>query len=137
MVRFNMVPSDFVLDAITHLSHSPGATGLTYQLADPHPLTVSDLLDEMCRATGKRGIRIPLPRRLTTWALANIGPLQRFVGIPASAVEYFVHPTHYDTTQAQRDLEGSGVVCPPVADYLPTLVRFMQAHHDANLGAMV
>jgi thioester reductase-like protein len=137
MVRFNMVPSDFVLDAITHLSHRPGATGLTYQLADPHPLTVSDLLDEMCRATGKRGIRIPLPRRLTTWALANIGPLQRFVGIPASAVEYFVHPTHYDTTQTQRDLEGSGVVCPPVADYLPTLVRFMQAHHDANLGAMV
>jgi thioester reductase-like protein len=137
MVRFNMVPSDFVLDAITHLSHGPASAGLTYQLADPHPLTVSDLLDEMCRATGKRGIRIPLPRRLTTWALANIGPLQRFVGIPASAVEYFVHPTHYDTTQAQRDLEGSGVVCPPVADYLPTLVRFMQAHHEANVGAMV
>jgi thioester reductase-like protein len=137
MVRFNMVPSDFVLDAISHLSRGPGSAGLTYQLADPQPLTVSDLLDEMCRATGKRGIRIPLPRRLTTWALANIGPLQRFVGIPASAVDYFVHPTHYDTTQAQRDLEGSGVVCPPVADYLPQLVRFMQAHHEANLGAMV
>jgi len=137
MVRFNMVPSDFVLDGIDALSGLATSAGLTYQLADPRPLTVSELLDEMCRATGKRGIRVPLPRRLTTWALATIGPLQRFVGIPASAVDYFVHPTHYDTTQAQRDLEGSGVTCPPVADYLPTLVRFMQAHRDANVGAMV
>ena len=27
--------------------------------------------------------------------------------------------------------------CPPIADYLPTLVRFMTAHREANLGAMV
>jgi hypothetical protein len=59
------------------------------------------------------------------------------VGIPASAVEYFVHPTHYDTAQADRDLAGSGVACPPVADYLPTLVRFMTEHREADLGAMV
>lgn len=137
MVRFNMVPSDFVIDAIDHLSGLDASVGRTYQLADPRPLTVDALLDEMLRAVDRRGIRVPLPRRLTTWALANIEPLERFVGIPASAVAYFVHPTHYDTTEAQRDLAGSDVSCPPVADYLPTLVRFMAEHRDANLGAMV
>ncbi|HET6775741.1 MAG TPA: SDR family oxidoreductase [Acidimicrobiales bacterium] len=137
MVRFNMVPSDFVIDAIEHLSGLEVSAGRTYQLADPRPLTVDGLLTEMLRAVDRRGVRVPLPRRLTTWSLAHIPPLARFVGIPASAVEYFVHPTHYDTAQAERDLAGSGVACPPVADYLPALVRFMTEHRDADLGAMV
>lgn len=137
MVRFNMVPSDFVIEAIEHLSGLDASVGRTYHLADPRPLTVDALVDEMCRAVGRRGIRVPLPRRLTTWALANIEPLERFVGIPASAVDYFVHPTHYDTVAAERDLDGSGVACPPVIDYLPTLVRFMTEHRDADVGAML
>ena len=137
MVRFNMVPSDFVIDAIEHLSGLDGSIGRTYQLADPRPLTVDELLTEMLRATGRRGIRVPLPRRLTAWALANIGPLERYVGIPASAVEYFAHPTHYGTANTERDLAGSGVTCPAVPDYLPTLVRFMTEHREANVGVMV
>lgn len=137
MVRFNMVPSDFVVDAIEHLSGLEASAGRTYQLADPRPLTVDELLTEMCRATGRRGLRVPLPRRLTTWALANVEPLARWVGIPADAVEYFVHPTHYDTAQTDADLAGSGVACPPVPDYLPNLVRFMVEHREANVGVMV
>jgi thioester reductase-like protein len=137
MVRFNMVPSDFVIDAIDHLSAQQASLGRTYQLADPRPLTVDDLLDEMCAATDRRGVRVRLPRRLATWSLDRLGPLQRYVGIPASAVDYFVHPTHYDTVAADRDLAGSGVSCPPVAAYLPTLVRFMADHREADVGAMV
>jgi thioester reductase-like protein len=137
MVRFNMVPSDFVIDAIEHLSGLDASAGRTYQLADPRPLTVDGLLDEMLRALDRRGLRVRLPRRPTTWALDHIPPLQRFVGIPASAVEYFVHPTHYDTAATDRDLAGSGIACPPVADYLATLIRFMTAHRDADVGALV
>ncbi len=137
MVRFNMVPSDFVIDAIDHLSTLDASAGRTYQLADPRPLTVDGLLDEMCRAVGKRGIRVPLPRRLTTWALGTIEPLARYVGIPAAAVDYFVHPTHYDTAATDRDLAGSGIACPAVADYLPALVAFMTAHRDANVGVLM
>ncbi len=137
MVRFNMVPSDFVVDAIAHLSELEASVGTTYQLADPSPLTVDELLDELCRATGRRGVRVHLPRRATMWALRHVGPLEAFVRIPADAVPYFVHPTHYDTTNTQRDLTGSGVSCPPVRSYLPAMVRFMEGHADAELGVMV
>ena len=67
----------------------------------------------------------------------HVGPLERFIGIPADAVGYFAHPTHYDTANTEQDLAGSGIACPPVADYLPNLVTFMQAHHEADLGVMV
>jgi thioester reductase-like protein len=137
MVRFNMVPSDYVLDGIDRLSALPGSVGKTYQLADPRPLTVDELLTELCRATGRRGIRVRLPQRLTTWALDHVAALERFVGIPARAVEYFVHPTHYETTGAVADLAPTGVTCPPVTDYLPNLVRFMAQLADAELGVMV
>ena len=137
MVRFNMVPSDFVLGAIEHLSATEASVGQTYQLADPDPLTVDQLLDAMAAAIDRRAVRVRLPHRVTTWALDHIEPLARYVGIPASAVEYFVHPTHYDTTNAQRDLAGSGVSCPPVPSYLPTLVEFQRRHADAHLGVMV
>lgn len=137
MVRFNMVPSDFVIEAIDYLSGLDASAGRTYQLADPHPLTIDALLTEMCRATGRRGVRVRLPHRLTTWTLANVEAVARYVGIPASAVEYFVHPTHYGTAAASHDLAGSGIACPPVANYLPTLVQFMVEHRDANIGVMI
>lgn len=41
MVRFNVVPSDFVLEALTHLSGLDTSVGRTYQLVDPHPLTIN------------------------------------------------------------------------------------------------
>ena len=137
MVRFNMVPSDFVIAAIDHLSGLEASAGRTYQLADPRPLTVDELLTELCRATCRRGVRVPLPRKLTTWSLRHVDALERYVRIPADAVDYFVHPTHYDTAETDRDLAGSGVACPAVADYLPTLVRFMVEHRDAHVGVMI
>lgn len=137
MVRFNVVPSDFVLDAISHLSTLDGATGRTYHLADPEPPTVDELLSAMCGAVGVRGLRVRLPHHLAAWALGNIGPLERWLGIPASSVEYFRHPTHYDTTFATADLSGSGIACPRLADYLPNLVAFQRTHGESDVGVMV
>ncbi len=137
MVRLNLVPSDFVLDAITHLSGLERSVGITYQLADPAPLTVDDVLTEMCRATGQRGLRLLLPRALTVRALRQLPSLERWMGIPASSVEYFVHPSHYDTSNADRDLAGGGIRCPSLAEYLPRLVGYMRTHPDAGVGAMV
>ncbi|MDZ7732161.1 MAG: SDR family oxidoreductase [Acidimicrobiia bacterium] len=136
MARFNVVPSDFVLDAITHLSGLDRSVDVTYQLADPRPLTIDELLREMVTATGQRALRVRLPLRAATLAL-DIPLVQGQVGIPASAVEYFVHPTHYLTDHAERDLAGSGVACPPLPAYLPTLVEFLRANRDRDTGVMV
>ena len=52
--RFNIVPRDFVVDAIDALSANEHSRDRNYQLADPHPLTVDELYREMGRAMGRR-----------------------------------------------------------------------------------
>jgi thioester reductase-like protein len=135
-IRFAMVPSDFVVDALDQLAGLPCSDGVTYALTDPRPPTVEELIDAMARATGRRVLRVRLPRRAIRAALSALPPLARLTGLPAEAIDYFVHPTHYDTSNASRDLAGSGIHCPPVEQYLPHLVEFFRAHRDADLGAM-
>ena len=70
-------------------------------------------------------------------AIDELAGLEATTRHDVKAVEYFVHPTHYDTTNTDRDLAGSGIACPRVPDYLPTLVRFFLEHREADVGAMV
>ena len=51
--RFNIVPRDFVVDAIAYLSGDARSKDRTYQIADPHPLTVGELLDALAEAADR------------------------------------------------------------------------------------
>ena len=53
-----------------------------------------------------------------------------------SAIDYLTHPTHYLTTAASHDLAPTGVSCPPVRSYLPTLVDFMRRHPHVSPDTM-
>lgn len=134
--EFNVVPRDFVVEAIAHLSGSPDAVGRTYNLADPRPLTVDALFREIARATGRRVIRARVPLGIARWSLTLPGA-QRLMQVPADALDYQVHPTRYDTTAATRDLAGSGVACPPFPSYVDRLVAFTRANPSLGAAAMV
>ena len=137
MTRFNMVPSDFVVSAIGHLSGLDRSAGRCYQLADPDPLTVDELIDLFAAATGRRVVRIPVTRRLAKFALDHVPGVYRLLRIPSSAVDYFVHPTHYLTDNADADLAGSGIACPRVPSYVHPMVAFARRHPDVSSAAMV
>ncbi len=124
--RFNVIPRDFIIEAIDFLSTRGGKC---YQVADPSPLTVDEIIKTFASATGRTIVRIPLPQ-----TLAKLGaPMLR---IPRAAVNYFTHPTTYDTTNAQRDLAGSGIVIPRFSDYAARLVEFARAHPEIGSAAM-
>jgi hypothetical protein len=48
--------------------------------------------------------------------------------VPHELLEYFKHPVHFDTTQTIRALDGTGIVCPDLQDYLPEIVHYFMAH---------
>lgn len=132
--RFNVVPSDFIIDAFERLSAMPQSIGKCYQLADPDPMTVSETIAAVARATGRRVIRVPLPRAVAKGALDYVPGLYRLMRIPSAAVDYFAHPTLYDTTNARTDLGSLQI--PRFRDYLPHLVEFVRAHPEIGSAAM-
>ena len=135
--RFNVVPRDFIIAAMTHLSGLTTNAGTTYALADPHPLTVDETIDTIAAATGRTVLRIPVTKSLAKGALQYVPGLYRLMRIPPAAVDYFNHPTAYDTAHATKDLEGSGISAPSLRDYASNLVAFARAHPEIGSAAMV
>jgi thioester reductase-like protein len=134
--RVNVVPSDFVLAAIDHLSGRDESLGQVYQLADPDPLTVAEMVDVIGRAAGKRIVRVPAMKSVTQSALAHVPFLERLTGIPPAVLDYWVHPTYYLTENARRDLAGTGIEVPPFPSYAERLVEFVRAHPEVRSKAM-
>jgi nucleoside-diphosphate-sugar epimerase len=135
--RVNLVPRDFVIDAIDALSTSPAAAGRCYHLADPDPPTIEETIRLMGEATGRIIVRVPLPATVAKAAIDHVPGVYRLLEIPSSMIDYYLHPTFYDTSQATADLGALGIRCPRLADYLPRLVAFMRAHPEIESGAMV
>lgn len=136
MVRVNLVPSDFVVDAIAHLSGEARAAGKVYQLADPAPLTVDELLDEISRAIPKRIVRVPTFVSVAKPMLQWVPGAEWLVGIPPDQVDYFVHPTHYTCSNTLADLAGTGIAAPPFPSYVGRLVEFVKQHPEIGAAGM-
>ncbi|MFL5561551.1 MAG: SDR family oxidoreductase, partial [Gemmatimonadaceae bacterium] len=134
--EFNVVPRDFVVEAIAWLSAQSSSLGATYALADPHPLTVDGILHALADSTERTMVRVPLPLTVAKWSIERMPGVFELLRIPSSAVDYFVHPTRYDTSAASAALAGSGIVCPRFTEYAPALVRFMSAHPEVGSAAM-
>ncbi len=135
--RANIVPSDFVVDAVAHLSRLPQSRGRTYHLADPRPLTVDEWYVALGEVTGRRVVRVPLPERMTRAAVGRVPGASRLLGLPSELLDYFVHPTHYLTTHTEADLAGTGIACPPFLSYADRIVDFMRNHRGVPSEAMV
>jgi len=136
-LRVNLVPRDFVVGAIDALSKEKLSLGKCYQLADPDPPTIHDAIGLMGQATGRYIVRVPITVGLAKAAIDHVPGVYRLMGIPSNAIDYFAHPTFYDTSQADADLAKLGISCPRLADVLPVLVAFMKQHPEISSAAMV
>lgn len=134
--RLNLVPRDFVVDAIDDLAAQSASIGQTYHLADPDPMTVEGVLEAFAAVTRQQLVTVRLPRALARAALERVPPISRWLGLSAASIDYFVHPTTYDTTCATRDLDAAGLRVPRLPEYLPALVEYMRAHPDRPAHGM-
>ncbi len=135
----NIVPRDFVVNAIAALSGMKKSLGKTYNLADPRPLTISQMADTMGSVLNKNVIKVPLfmDADQAVWLLKRLPIITDFMEIPTKAICYFAHPTSYDTKQSSKDLKKVGISCPSYDAYLPNLVDFIKKHPEVSSAAMV
>jgi nucleoside-diphosphate-sugar epimerase len=126
-VSLNLVPIDFVINAMVALAEDERAVGATVQLADPAPLATHELFDEIAQQLSGR-------RSLVTLPAASVRPAlmlpfsEKLSGLPHAAVPYFFLEQTYDTTQAKDLLDPHHIHCPPFSDYVKNLIAFVAQH---------
>src|SRR5699024_5819862 len=74
MARFNVVPCDFIIDAIDHLSGLEVSLNRPYQLCAPNPLTVDEPLDATAQAVDRRLLHVPFSPALAATLLERVPP---------------------------------------------------------------
>ena len=122
-VSLNLVPVDFVVDAMAALAFDERAIGKTLQLADPAPLTTNQLFNAIANSIDGHKSKITAPAKWVRFFLM-LPPSPKITGLPHHAVPYFFVKQLYDSTQAQQLLAPHGIRCPSFVDYVDQIVDF-------------
>jgi thioester reductase-like protein len=136
--EFNVVPQDYVVDAISYLSGIEASVDKTYHLADPDPPTTTEMVKILGEAAGKKmTFTPPYPKGLVGGLLESLGALGDGSDLVKSGgLEYQTWGASFDCSNAVEDLEGSGIECPDFSEYAETLVHFYREHPDIGSEGM-
>src|SRR5689334_19714345 len=126
-VSLNLVPVDFVVDAMAALAFDDRTIGKTLQLADPAPLSTNQLFNAIAKSIDGHKSKITAPAKWVRFFLM-LPPSPKITGLPHHAVPYFFVKQLYDSTQAQELLAPHGIRCPPFASYVDNIVDFVKTH---------
>jgi short-subunit dehydrogenase len=140
--RFNLVPVDYVADAMAHIALS-GADARVFHLVDPNPPPFVKMADMFVDAAGgpRLGPAIDIarmPGMKKTGALVAMLPSVRELrdaflsdlGLPSSGLGLMNLKVRFDDLHTQEALAGSGIICPPLKTYAKTLYRYYDDHLD-------
>jgi NAD(P)-dependent dehydrogenase (short-subunit alcohol dehydrogenase family) len=130
----NIVPVDYVVNAVDYLAHLDGQDHGCFFITDPDGIRVGDLLKvmmEVAHGPKLRALNIGLLDKAVKMAGTGIGKLPPVkllgekavarLGIPPQVIGYINYPTRFDSTKTQAFLEPAGIVCPPFESYAPVL----------------
>ncbi len=127
---FNVVPVDFVVEAIATAAADPGAAGETLHLVDPEPLTAAGLTRVLSAEYAGREPRGRVPPRMAEASLHVPMVRERLGGTPPESIAYLNHPVRFDTRRAVAVLEPHDLRPPRFGDYVGAMVSFFREHQD-------
>ncbi len=127
---FNVVPLDYVVEAIATAAGLPETEGETLHLVDPEPLSAGDLLKRLAEHYGARPPKGRIPPALAAAALRLPPVRARFGGTPRESIAYLNHPVVFDMRRAVDILGARGLTPPKFTDYAEALVRFFREHEN-------
>ncbi|MGI2327388.1 SDR family oxidoreductase [Planococcus sp. YIM B11945] len=123
----NVVPVDYIIEAATYLSGLTEAAGETVHLTDPNPHPVEEVYRAMVfQMTGKTP-RKRIPHKLAAWSL-SLAMVRKSLGVEAETLDYLTWHASFDTHNAKRLLEKSGIECADFLETIPAMVSFYQLH---------
>ena len=145
--RVNIVPVDFVVNALDHISHKPAIAKKCFHLVDPVGYRVGDVLDIFSRAAHAPKMNIFINAALIGFipksvkkGLMALAPVRRVrsavmkdLGVPEDMMAFINYPTRFDSRDMTAALKGSGIECPNLHDYAWRLWDYWERHLDTAL----
>ena len=145
--RLNLVPVDFVVNAMDHLAHHRGLDGRCFHLTDPNPRRVGDILNIFAKAGHAPDLALRINPHMFAFipsalrqGLAMLTPLRRIqhvimrdLGLPPDVMQFVNYPTRFDCRDTQKLLDGAGIQVPPLEDYAWKLWDYWERHLDPDL----
>jgi NAD(P)-dependent dehydrogenase (short-subunit alcohol dehydrogenase family) len=145
--RINIVPVDFVADALDYLAHRKGLDGKCFHLTDPAPHRIGEVLNIFARAGHAPQMTMRINARMfgfipapILYGLGSLAPVKRMIravltdlGIPKDVFQFVNWPTRYDNREATKALKGSGITVPHVESYAAKLWDYWERNLDPDL----
>ncbi len=145
--EINIVPVDYVAEAMDHIAHEPDLDGKAFHLTDPTPKTAGEVIDIFAKAAHAPRAAYRLPAGVVDvatpaalGALATIPGLklvaERFLadfGVPTEVLTYVNYPTRFDNRGTREALAGTGIAVPPLEAYADKLWDYWERHLDPDL----
>ncbi|MCM5680723.1 SDR family oxidoreductase [Schlegelella sp. S2-27] len=146
--RVNIVPVDFVVAALDHISHGKAAIAKKcFHLVDPVGYRVGDVLDIFSKAAHAPKMNLFVNAALLGFipksvkkGLMAVAPVRRVrnaimkdLGLPDDILTFVNYPTRFDCRETLAALKGSGIECPNLNDYAWRLWDYWERHLDPDL----
>ena len=145
--RINIVPVDFVADALDHIAHKKGLDGKCFHLTDPDAHRIGEVLNIFAKAGHAPQMTMRLNARMfgfipapILYGFGSLSPIKRMVravltdlGIPKDVFQFINWPTRYDNREAAKALKGSGISVPPLASYAGKIWDYWERNLDPDL----
>ncbi len=138
----NIVPVDYVAEAIAHLGLLPGLDGRAFHLTNPAPQRVVDVWNAFASAAGAPQITVAVDRRVMGlipdefYDVALRGkalrPFRKLTtepfGIPDEVVGELALAPVFDSSESRRLLAAASIDPPEVEDYAGRLWEYWDQH---------
>ncbi len=120
----NLVPIDFVCEAMHRISLRDDTASRTFHLCDPNPLSARSVFELVAQRAGRRAPVGLLPYRLTRLVM-KFPYLERFTRNPRQFMDDFNQLTIYNSMNTLEALDGRNL-CPPLPSYVDKLIEYIQ-----------
>ncbi|OAN18149.1 short chain dehydrogenase [Photobacterium jeanii] len=146
--RLNIVPVDYVVDAVDHIAHKSELDGNCFHITDPKPYRSGEVLNIFSEAGHAPRMALRFDARLfglvpnqvkqAIMALPTIKQIadvtMKDLGIPPAVLQFFTYPTEFDCRETQKALKGSGIECPRLPHYAPAIWDYWERHLDPEIS---
>ncbi len=127
LAPLNVAPVDFVVDAALSIGRNPAAVGKTVHLTDPAPLSTRKVYELIAARAGKSLPHVGVPHGAVE-ALLSLPLVERLARPHRNAIRLLNHVAIYNCRNQLDLLDGTGIRCPPITDYLDRLIEFVKVY---------